>query len=229
MPKHFLGKRIAVLTAHPDDEGLAAGTMYENHKAGGETFLICATYGEKGKSHLKKPVSDARLKKIRKDELLKAARVLKIKKVLFLGFPDAGVRERKRELFEAMEKAVRTIASDQILSFGPEGISAHWDHITVGAAAARVAKKLKIPIATFTLSDAMIKERLKRSFVARRKFGKYAGIPQHRKANIRIKIDPMIKVKAMRNHRSQFGNAGPFPQLPERVRRTMFQYEYFVE
>ena len=99
MPQSFLGKRILVFTAHPDDEGIAAGTMYENHRLGGETFLICATYGEKGKSHLKKSVTDAALKKIRKDELLRAAKILKIDEVVFLGMPDASVRENERKLF----------------------------------------------------------------------------------------------------------------------------------
>lgn len=30
MAKHFLGKKLLVLTAHPDDEQLAAGTMDEH-------------------------------------------------------------------------------------------------------------------------------------------------------------------------------------------------------
>jgi LmbE family N-acetylglucosaminyl deacetylase len=228
MAKHFLGKRIVVVTAHPDDEGLAAGTMYENHKAGGETFLICATYGEKGKSHLSKPVSDAALKKIRADELLKAAKVLKIDKVFFLGLPDAAVKENAKKLFEKSLAIVSDIRPDYILGFGPDGVSAHWDHITAGKAAARVAKKLKIPFAAFTLSDDAITHREKESFLARRKFGKYAGIPKLRKGNIKIKVDAAIKRKAMSNHKSQFGAAGPFSMLSKRAQDKMFGYEYFV-
>jgi len=223
MPKHFLGKRIVVFTAHPDDEGIAAGTMYANHKAGGETFLICATAGEKGKSHLAKPVSDAALKRIRKAELLKAAKILKIDKVFFLGLPDAAVKENAKELFEKSLLLIAKIAPDQILSFGPDGMSAHWDHITVGATARRIAKMLTIPMAAFTMSD----ER-KDFFLARRKFGKYAGIPKHRKGDVKIKVDVATKRRAMRSHISQFGTAGPFAQLPKRVANKMFSTEHFV-
>lgn len=230
---HFLGKRIVVFTAHPDDEGLSAGTMYKNHKAGGEAFLICATAGEKGKSHLAKQVSDAALKVIRRNELLKAAKILKIDKVIFLGLPDAKVRENAKKLFEKSLPIIEKINPDYILSFGPDGISAHWDHITVGNVARRIAKKLKVPMAAFTISDARIFSTNgnvgKKFFLARRKFGKYAGIPKHRKGDIKIKVDVATKRRAMRSHVSQFGTAGPFSQLPKRAAEKMFAYEYFVD
>ena len=150
----FLGKRILVLTAHPDDEGIAAGTMYANYRAGGETFLICATSGEKGKSHLKRHVTDAALKRIRRDELLRAARVLHIKKVFFLGLPDAGLRENAKKLFAKSSAVVKRVKPEQMLSFGPDGMSGHWDHITVGKVALRIARRLKIPLAAATVSPA---------------------------------------------------------------------------
>jgi LmbE family N-acetylglucosaminyl deacetylase len=228
MQKHFLGSRIVVFTAHPDDEGIAAGTMYENHKAGGETFLICATYGEKGKSHLEKPVSDAALKKIRKNELLQAAKVLKIDKVIFLGLPDTAVKENEKKLYKKSLPIIKKIAPDHILSFGPDGMSAHWDHITVGKVGLKIAKKLKIPMAAFTISEERRRLIGKKFFVSRRKFGKYAEIAEHRKGDIKIKVDGTTKRKAMSFHVSQFGNAGPFSQLPRRIADKMFSYEYFV-
>ena len=231
--KYFLGKRIVVLTAHPDDEGLVAGTMYANHKAGGTTFLICATYGEKGKSHLAKLISDAALKRIRKEELFNAAKILKIDKVIFLGLPDAAVKENVKKLFKKVLPVIRKIAPEYILSFGPDGVSGHWDHITVGKVARRIAKKLKVPMAAFTISDARIFSTNgnigKKFFLARRKFGKYAGIPKHRKGDIKIKVDAATKRRAMRSHVSQFGTAGPFSQLPKRAAEKMFAYEYFVD
>ena len=226
---NFLGKRIVVFTAHPDDEGIAAGTMYANHQAGGKTFLICATYGEKGKSHLAKPVSDAALKRIRKAELLKAAKLLKIDKVIFLGLPDAAVKENAKELHEKCLSLIAKIAPDRILSFGPDGMSAHWDHITVGKVALRIAKRLKIPLAAFTMSDERAATMRKEFFLARRKFGKYAGIPKYRKADIKITVDVARKYRAMRSHVSQFGTSGPFSELPKRIAKKMFAYEHFVE
>ncbi len=226
----FLGKRIVVFTAHPDDEGIAAGTMYENHRAGGETFLICATYGEKGKSHLAKPVSDAALKRIRKAELLAAAKVLKVDEVRFLGLPDAGVKAHSAALFEKAMRAVMRIGPEYILSFGPDGMSGHLDHITVGKAARRIAKRLRIPLAAFTRADAgALSDERRKFFLARRKFGKYARtMPEYRKGDIKVHIDPAVKRRALRRHVSQFGPGDPFARLPKKVAAQFMGSEHFI-
>jgi LmbE family N-acetylglucosaminyl deacetylase len=224
----FIGKRIVVFTAHPDDEGLAAGTMYANHNAGGEAFLLCATYGERGKSHLTRPVSGKTLKRIRKNELLRAAKVLKIDKVIFFGFPDARVRENAKKLFEKSSPIIKEIAPEYILSFGPEGISAHWDHITVGRVAKRIARKLNIPLFAFTLASEVVARPRRKHFLRRRKFGRYAGVPKHRAPDLKVRVNAVVKRRALRNHRSQFGDRPPFAELPRRVREKLFSYEHFV-
>lgn len=233
MNKQFLGKRLLVFTAHPDDEGLAAGTMYANYKAGGKTALICATSGEKGKSHLAKSVSDAALKKIRERELLKAAKILHIDEVFFLHLPDGKVRENEKKLYAKSLPMVTRFKPDQMLGFGPDGISAHWDHIIAGKVAYKIAKKEHIPFAAFTLSEAVriLRRTSKKFLLARRKFGVYAGMPKHRKANISITIDQKVKRKAMASHVSQFGTTGgtPFSRFPQRIARRMFNKEHFVK
>lgn len=225
----FIGKKIMVFTAHPDDEMIAAGTMYENHKAGGETTLVCATYGEKGKSHLAGPVSDAALKKMRKAELLAAAKILRVDTVLFLGFPDAKVRDHRKKLYEKCLPLAERARPDYILSFGPDGMSAHWDHITVGSVALKVARKLKIPTYAFTVSDEFKRTGRVETLLGRRKFGSYAGIPKHRKWNAKVKVEIAVKHRAMRSHRSQFGSSGPFGNLPGKAFSAMFGFEYFVK
>jgi len=213
----FLGKRILVLTAHPDDEQLAAGTMYENHNAGGKTFLVCATAGEKGKSHLKKPTTDAQLKKIRKAELLKAAKILKVDKVIFLGLPDAGLRGQKKKVFEKTRLMANKIKPEIILSFGPDGISAHWDHITIAEAARAIAKRMRIPLFGFTLHPKGASRRRK-IILARRKFGDYADLHEYRKGDIKLPINVRIKRRALNSHRSQFSEGG----------WSIFDTEHFV-
>jgi LmbE family N-acetylglucosaminyl deacetylase len=194
--------------------------------------LICATSGEKGKSHLTRPVTDAQLKKIRQNELLKAAKILGVKHVIFLGLPDSKVRENAAKLYLKSLSVIKEMDPDYILSFGPDGISAHWDHITVGKIARRIAKRLKVPLAAFTLSDAFIAARRspprREFFLARRKFGKYKGIPEHRKGDIKVKIDLAIKRKAMRSHISQFSGGTPFSQFPKKVQDKLMGYEHFV-
>jgi LmbE family N-acetylglucosaminyl deacetylase len=227
----FIGSRLLVFTAHPDDEGIAAGTMYKNHQAGGKTTLICATYGEKGKSHLAKPVTDAALKKIRKNELLAAGKILKIDEIIFLGMPDAAVRANEKKLFKKSLPVIARVKPDYILSFGPDGMSGHWDHITVGKVALRIGRKLKIPVLAFTRSPEFSHLRAK-AFIARRKFGSYIdGAPIHRKGNIKIKVDAAIKRRAWSNHKSQFGApsaGGPLAGLSKTAAAKIFGYEHFV-
>ncbi len=216
----FIGKRLMVVTAHPDDEGIAAGTMYKNHRAGGTTFLVCATYGEKGKSHLDRPVSDAALKRIRKQELLRAAEILKIDRVLFLGMPDAGVRGRRADLYRKLLPIVRRIKPDYILSFGPDGMSGHWDHITVGGVSLRIARRENIPMLAFTISPEFRRALPPERFMARRKFGSYRpGAPQHRESDVKIAVNAAVKRRAWSSHRSQFSGRPP---------RFHFPYEHFV-
>jgi LmbE family N-acetylglucosaminyl deacetylase len=192
---------------------------------------VCATYGEKGKSHLPKPVSDEALKEIRMSELLKAAKILKIDEVLFLDLPDAGVRDHEEELFEKCLKIVQHIEPDYLLSFGPDGMSGHWDHITVGKAALRVAKQLGIPMLAFTISPEFRAARRAEAFLQRRKFGSYIeGAPEHRESDVVVKVDLGIKRKAWSSHKSQFGDAGgPLASLPKGVAKTMFGDEHFVK
>lgn len=229
MKEFFIGSRLLVFTAHPDDEGIAAGTMYKNHQAGGETTLICATYGEKGKSHLTKPVTDAALKKIRKNELLAAGKVLKIDEIIFLGMPDAAVRANEKKLYEKSLPIIVKLKPDYILSFGPDGMSGHWDHITVGKVALRIARKLKIPFLAFTISPEFQKMRRIETLLARRKFGKYNGIPVHRKGDVKIKVDAAIKRRAWSNHKSQFGTTGgPVAGLSKAAATKVFGYEHYI-
>lgn len=226
MKQTFLGKKVLVLTAHPDDEQIAAGTMYANYKAGGRTILVCATLGEKGKSHLTKPVTDAALKKIRKSELMEAAGILKINEVKFLGLPDARLKENKKAVFEKMLAVAQKVKPDQILSFGPDGISAHWDHITVGEAARKIAKKMNVPLAAFTFHPLVAKHRGK-MLLSRRKFGSYADLQAFRKGDIVVKIDARIKRKARAAHRSQFTGSW-ITSLPSAVLSRYFAAEHFV-
>jgi LmbE family N-acetylglucosaminyl deacetylase len=108
-------------------------------------------------------------------------------------------------------------------------MSGHWDHIIVGKVALRIAKKLKIPMLSFTVSPEFRKLRRIEMLVARRKFGKYNGTPVHRKGNIKIKVSVTMKRRAWSNHKSQFGaTGGPVAGLNKVAAQKVFGYEHFV-
>jgi len=228
MRKEFvLGKKLLFLTAHPDDESfLATGTMLANHKAGGESYIICATLGEKGRSQLKKPVAAGKLKKIRKAELIAVSGALKVKKVFLLLLPDGGLHGKENILADRCFKIAKRLKPDFIVSFGPDGISRHLDHIAAGVAARRVAKKLRIPFLAFARPPKIArKEHL---YVGLRKHGVYSTKTIYTKPDIKISADPVRKLKIIQLHKSQHMRGRPLSAMPDYALREILKAEYYV-
>ena len=215
----FLGKKLLIAVAHPDDETfLAAGTIIENRKLGGRNFIVCATLGEKGKSHLDRKVSDAQLKKIRQKELFEVSKFLKVDDLEFLKMPDTGLNKLVPELERRIHGIAAAIRPDYILSFGADGISGHLDHIAIGKAAKRAAKRLKIPFVAFAAPPQIAKNA--EIIKSRRAFGKYIKNLKHAKPDTKIKINAKLKRKALAFHKSQIKQVGSLA--------SMMEYEYFV-
>ena len=225
--KNFLGKNILFITAHPDDETFSsAGTIYKNYKLGGKTEIICATLGENGKSHLKEPLTKKQLKELRKGELLAVAKFLKVPKVYFLDLPDGRVKENSKKFYEGAEGLLAKIKPEVIISFGPDGISGHHDHIASYEVSLRLAQKYKLPMFAITrpwnpLFATMLRKR--------RAFGVYADKLKPLKPTLKIAVDPKIKSKAVSFHKSQIGPAGLYGGMPTKVSNLFTRYEYFAK
>jgi LmbE family N-acetylglucosaminyl deacetylase len=225
----FLGKTLLVFTAHPDDETFGmAGTLYENRHRGGKTFVITATLGEKGLSHLAKPVSEPTLKSMRKKELHRAADFLKISKVHLLNLPDGQLVKLQKRLFREGLRIAQRLRPEALLSFGRYGMSGHLDHISVGKAAKRIASKLRIPLFTLTLPPELVSDFVER-IKNRRHNPHYTNAPPiFEKPTVTIKIKARIKLKAASFHQSQLGGEKPFAAFPASVRRARLRAEYFA-
>ena len=224
----ILGEKILFVTAHPDDESyLAAGTMLRNQEAGGTSFVACATFGEKGKSHIKRKVTAGQLKKLRKKELLTVSKFLKVSGLLMPGLPDAqmGMKSNQAAFFKKLLPFAAKHRPTLMISFGKDGVSGHIDHISVGKVAKQVAKKLKVPFLTFSAPPGFRKslEALK----TRRKHGKYVKMLKHRPHDIEIKIDRLKKMKALHFHKSQLDSEGPFAGLSPETVKQFLSIEYF--
>lgn len=225
----ILGKTILFVTAHPDDESyLAAGTMLRNYEAGGTSYVACATYGEKGKSHVKKKITALQMKNLRKRELLAVSKFLRVSKLLMSGLPDAemGNKSNQNAFYIELLEFASELRPDIMISFGKDGISGHIDHISVGAVAKKVAKQLSIAFLTFSAPPEFHKsmETLKK----RRKYGKYAKSINHQPHNISLKIDGASKLKALKFHKSQMDPGGPFSSLTPKTAKQFLTREYFA-
>ena len=225
----FLGHKIMLFTAHPDDESyLAAGTIYENRRHGGRTDLVCATCGGKGSSHLRQPLRAKALKLLRQGELRRAAKYLGAGTVVIYDFPDGKLSTRETPLFEKALRIAQKLKPEYILSFGLDGITGHLDHIAAGRVARKIAAWLSIPFYAFALPPKFGKNAQK-WLVSRRKKGSYAkGKLQFGKPDTAVKIRRQVKLRALRFHASQMEGKNLFTGYPDYAVRALLSHEYFV-
>ena len=121
-------KRMLAILAHPDDESFAAGgTLAKYAHQGVQVTLLCATRGEAGILGVTPEEAGA----IREAELGKAAEHLGIE-VYFLGFQDGELAQTKPEtLLKTIAGWIDRVQPQVILTFGPDGVSGHPDHVTI--------------------------------------------------------------------------------------------------
>jgi LmbE family N-acetylglucosaminyl deacetylase len=126
-------KLLAIL-AHPDDESLGIGSTLAKYAAEGvETYLVCATRGERGWQGPPEtfPGLEA-LGKIREQELLAAAKLLGLRQVDFLDYVDGELDEADpAEAAERIARIVRRIRPQVVITFEPFGAYGHPDHIAI--------------------------------------------------------------------------------------------------
>ncbi len=124
----FKPKRMLVILAHPDDESFAVGgTLAKYAHQDVQVILLCATRGEAGIPG----VNPEEAGELRERELRKAAQHLGIE-VYFLGYLDGELAQTKPEaLLETIACWVDLLQPQVILTFGPDGVSGHPDHVTI--------------------------------------------------------------------------------------------------
>jgi LmbE family N-acetylglucosaminyl deacetylase len=126
-------KLMAVL-AHPDDESMGMGTTFARYAAEGvETYLVCATRGERGWTG---PDDEdpgmQEMARIRTAELLASAQVLDICQVFFLDYIDGDVDQvRPGDAIARIVHLVRLVRPQVVCTFNLDGAYGHPDHIAV--------------------------------------------------------------------------------------------------
>lgn len=135
------------ILAHPDDESFGnCGTMLLARDAGFTTGLICATRGEAGEIQDSTLATQATLPAVREQELRRAMRLAGLDELRILGYRDSGMagsddNQDPRALVNiGWEEAVghvtgqiRELRPRVVMSFGPDGIYGHPDHVRIGA------------------------------------------------------------------------------------------------
>lgn len=126
--------RLLAVFAHPDDESMGMGGTLAKYAAEGvETYLVCATRGERGWPKLVDYPGPSVLGKIRERELENAVRALGMHGLYFLDYIDGDLDQA--DPTEAIRKIVthiRRIMPQVVITFPPDGNYGHPDHIAVG-------------------------------------------------------------------------------------------------
>lgn len=119
--------------AHPDDETyLSGGLMARAVRAGGRVVCVHATAGERGTEDDAGWPPD-RLGPHRAGELRSALGELGVHESEILGYPDGGCDGVDHEAaVAAISATIRRARPDVVVTFGPDGITGHPDHVAVG-------------------------------------------------------------------------------------------------
>jgi LmbE family N-acetylglucosaminyl deacetylase len=134
-------KNIVCIIAHPDDEAFGPGGTLIKLAKRHNVYIICATKGEAGQPEGKR--GGTAFGKIRERELLNSAKILGVKKVFFLGFKDGKLSNSLYQpLAKKIERILKRLKPETIITYEPRGISGHIDHIMVSMVSSFVYQKL---------------------------------------------------------------------------------------
>lgn len=125
------GSRILAVFAHPDDEtAFSAGLLKMAVNAGANIKLVCLTRGEKSTLRYGLGLDD-KLDEVREVELSSAMQVMGISDLSLHRIPDGEVEEHLSEANEIILSERDAFKPDFILTFEPDGIYGHPDHMAV--------------------------------------------------------------------------------------------------
>lgn len=138
-------KTILAVLAHPDDESFGlGGTLALYARKGYDTYYVCATRGEAGTVDEEHLTGFRDTAELRTDELNRAAKILGLKGVFFLGYrdsgmpgmeenkhPDAQINHSIDEVAGRVVQYIRELKPDIVLTFDPIGGYKHPDHIHI--------------------------------------------------------------------------------------------------
>ena len=126
--------KLLAVFPHPDDETLGLGSTLARYAAEGvQTYLVCATRGERGWFESEGPDPGFEgVARIREAELQCAAEHLGLHEVCFLNYIDGDVDQAPpAQIIAEIAGHVRRIRPQVVVTFSPDGSYGHPDHIAL--------------------------------------------------------------------------------------------------
>jgi LmbE family N-acetylglucosaminyl deacetylase len=220
---------VVALVAHPDDESLiAGGTLIRAADAGFETGVVALTRGELGVMNTTAPSSEP-LGAVREREFRAAAETLGADWAACLRHPDGELEwGDHRAIAGEVAELLAERRPSAILTFGPEGLYWHPDHIATRVIAGLLAEVLQeeggeeVWIYEAIWADGMVAEMVAAAAKRGLPTGTWGidpdafGSSAH-DATLSIDVRPAVnrKLAALRAHRTQLGSEHLLAALPE--------------
>jgi LmbE family N-acetylglucosaminyl deacetylase len=226
---------VVAVVAHPDDESLiAGGTLALAAQAGAATGVVSLTRGEEGPIAEEMTVASGKLGEVRESELERAGRELGVTWTACLRHPDGELPWVDHEA--AADELFALLAPHEpsvVLTFGPDGLYWHPDHVAAREIAVLAAGRLDGHVHVY---EAAWPRGLMASLVAA---AADRGLPvglwglepdafgSDRTPTVVIDVRPALarKLAALRAHRSQIGADHLFAALPADVAERFLGFE----
>ncbi|HEX9854905.1 MAG TPA: PIG-L family deacetylase [Acidimicrobiia bacterium] len=243
---------LVTFHAHPDDEAIGVGgTVLRAVAAGHRVVLVVATSGEEGEVEDGFLTSGESLGDRRREETLRAASLLGVARVEFLGYRDSGMMGAESNahpdaFWQAeVEQAAHRLAAilmeetaDVVTFYDANGGYGHPDHIQVhrvGARAAEVAGTPRVYESTINrdrvaaLAEAAVAAGLEGWDEDEEGSFDDLGLPEDELTTV-VDVSGHVERKrqAMAAHASQIAEGSWWLQLPDDVFRVAFGEEWFA-
>jgi len=229
---------LLAVFAHPDDESFrCGGTLSLLSVRGVHVHLLTATRGEAGSAGDPPLCRPEELAEWRERELRCACRALGLEPPRFLDYRDGHVAEADPEqVVEQIVRAVRELRPQVMLTYGPDGISGHPDHVAIGHLAKeafhRAAEASAFPhhsaqgLAPHAVAK-LYQLVVPRSLAERLGMKQVRGVPDE-EITLAVDVAPAWKAKmeAIRCHATQLG-VTPILKAPVERQRLFLGIETF--
>lgn len=215
--------RLLAVFAHPDDETFRpGGTLALLSRHGVGVHVLTATRGQAGSCGEPPMCSLQELPGVRESELRCACAALGLAPPRILNYQDGRLPEvDPEEITEHILAAVTEIHPQAMLTFGPDGLSGHVDHIAIGRCAAQAYALSEDIAALYTLA-------VPRSLAEQLQMRQVYSVPDEQ---ITLAVDVAsaweAKQAAMNCHMTQRSST-PLMSAPQERQRQFFGREFYV-
>ncbi len=140
-----MSHKILYIFPHPDDESFGpAAVIHSQIENGHDVYLLTLTKGGATQQRHKLGLSVAEMGEVRYQEMLEVEKVLGLKEMEVLDFPDSGLKEiDPRTIEQAVKKHIEKIKPSIVVSYPAHGISGFHDHIVAHAVIKRVYLEMR--------------------------------------------------------------------------------------